>query len=294
MRTFRAYTPWLLVAPAVIWVIVFGLFPFFNTVVLSFTDARPLTGGEFIGVDNYTRLWSDPLFWNAATTTFIYVIVCVPLLTFLPLLVALLMQKKIPFISAFRTLAYFPVIASAVVVALIWRWLFDSRGIINQALQFVGITERSIPFLIDRWTLLGASILLTVWMGLGYYMVLYLAALAAVDPELHAAAAIDGANGPQRFRYVTIPGVRAAMLLVSALIAVSAMRIFSELYVLTNGTGGPGGENISIVMLVRQVGAGLNGQLGYASAVSVVLFFLTLFPLLGIAWMNNRSEEAAR
>lgn len=290
MRTFGWYTPWLLVGAAVLWVVVFGLFPFFNTVILSFTDARPLTGGEFIGVDNYTRLWDDRLFWNALTTTFIYVAVCVPLLTFGPLLVALLMQKKIPFIGAFRTIAYFPVIASAVVVALIWQWLFDSRGIINQALQFVGITDRSIPFLIDRWTLLGAAILLTVWMGLGYYMVLYLAALAAVNPELHEAAAIDGANQRQRFWNVTIPGVRNAMMLVAALVGVSAMRIFTELHVLTNGTGGPGGENISIVMLVRQVGAGLNGQTGYASAVSVVLFFLTLVPLLAIAWMNNRSE----
>lgn len=294
MRTFRWYTPWLLVAAAVIWVLVFSLFPFFNTVLLSFTDTRPLEGGQFIGIDNYTRLWRDPLFWNAITTTFIYVAACVPLLTFGPLLVALLVQKRIPFISAIRTLAYFPVIASAVVVALIWRWLFDSRGIINQALQFVGITDAPYPFLIERWSLLGAAILLTVWMGLGYYMVLYLAALAAVNPELHEAAAIDGANGPQRFWNVTVPGVRNAMMLVCALIAVSAMRIFTELYVLTHGTGGPGGENISIVMLVRQVGSGLRGQLGYASAVSVVLFFLTLLPLLAIAWMNNRNSEGAR
>lgn len=127
-----------------------------------------------------------------------------------------------------------------------------------------------------------------------YYMVVYLAALGNVGPELHEAAALDGANAWQRFRNVTIPGVRNAMVLVSALVAVAGMRIFSELYVLSNGTGGPGGEDMSIVMLVRQVGSGLNGQLGYASAISVVLFLLTIGPLALIGWLNNRDNRAVK
>jgi multiple sugar transport system permease protein len=294
MRSHRWYTPWLLVAPAIIWTVVFALYPFVNTVVLSFTNTRTLTGGTWVGFDNYARMLSDEQFRNAMLTTFIYVVACVPLLTILPLLVALLVHKQLPGIAFFRTTAYFPVIASVVAVALIWSWLFDSRGIINEALQWLGITDHAIPFLVDRWLLLAVSISLTVWRGLGYYMVVYLAALANVSDELHEAAALDGANGFRRFLHVTIPGVRGAMILIVALIAVSAMRIFSELYMLTNGTGGPGGEDSSLVMVIRQFGTGLSGQLGYSSALSVVLFFLTLIPLAFLGWINNRGDRTSR
>ena len=215
-----------------------------------------------------------------------------PLLTILPLLLALLVEKVIPGISFFRTTFYFPVIASVVVVALIWQWLFDSRGIINQSLDFLGLTDQPVPFLVDRWLLLGCSILLTVWKGLGYYMVVYLAALGNVGKELHEAAQLDGAGSFRRFLHVTIPGVRGAMLLICVLIAVSAMRVFTELEVLSKGTGGPGGYDMSLVMLIRQVGSGLTGNVGYASAISVALFLLTLVPLIAIAFMN-REEKAA-
>ncbi|ASK66649.1 ABC transporter permease [Brachybacterium avium] len=292
MRAFRWYVPWILAAPALIWVIVFALWPFLNTIVLSFTDARPLTGGSFVGLENYTDLLGDQRFWNALVTSLVYVALCVPFLTFLPLLMALLVEKEIPGISAFRTTFYFPVIASVVVVGLIWTWLFDSRGIINEALEFIGLIQEPIPFLASRWGLIGTAVLLTVWKGLGYYMVVYLAALGNVGRELHEAAAMDGANGLRRLLSVTIPGVRGAMFLVSALITVSAMRVFTELYVLSNGSGGPGGAAASIVMLVQQTGSGLQGRLGYASAASVALFLLTIGPLLLVAYLNRGDKPA--
>lgn len=294
MRFHRWYTPWLLVGPAVIWTVVFALYPFINTIILSFTDARPLTGGTFIGLENYRNLLSDDMFWNALLTTFIYVIVCVPLLTVLPLLLALLVEKKIPGIAFFRTVAYFPVVASVVVVALIWSWMFDSQGLINQSLQWLGLAHDPIPFLVNRWELLGCAILLTVWKGLGYYMIVYLAALGNVDDDLHEAAALDGAGTLQRFVHVTMPGIRGAMILIVALVAVSGMRIFSELYVLTNGTGGPAGEDSSLVMIIKQVGGGLSGQLGYASALSVALFLLTLLPMAFIGLANYGPDRSTR
>ena len=194
MKSHKWFTPWLLAAPAVIWVLVFGIWPFVNTVVLSFTDARPLRGGQFVGMENYGRMFSDEQFGYALTTSFIYMIVCIPLLTILPLLLALLVEKTIPWITFFRTTFYFPVIASVVVVALIWTWLFDTRGLINGALEMMGLTESPVPFLVDRWWLLFCAILLTVWKGLGYYMVVYLAALGNSSKELHEAAALDGAG----------------------------------------------------------------------------------------------------
>ncbi|WP_309126890.1 sugar ABC transporter permease [Microbacterium sp.] len=290
MRSHRWFTPWLLVGPAVVWVLVFSLWPFLNTVVLSFTDARPLRAVQPVGFAQYERLLQDEQFGYALITCLIYVVVCVPLLTILPLLLALLVEKNVPGIAVFRTTFYFPVIASVVVVALIWGWLFDSRGVINEALQWMGLTDKPVAFLVDRWWLLACAILLTVWKGLGYYMVVYLAALGNVGKELHEAAMLDGAGSIRRFISVTIPSVRGAMLLISVLIAVSAMRVFTELDILSNGTGGPGGYDMSIVMLIRRVGSGLNGNLGYAAAISVALFLLTLLPLIAIAFMNREKK----
>ncbi|MDR2998819.1 MAG: sugar ABC transporter permease [Microbacterium sp.] len=287
MRRQRWYTPYLLVLPGVIWVLVFALWPFLNTVFLAFTDARPLRPVQFVGLENFAKIGTDERFGYALTTSLVYVVVCVPLLTFIPLLLALLVHRKIPAIGFFRTTFYFPVIASAVVVAIVWQFLFDSTGTINSALKFFGLADRPIEFLSDRWLLIFCAIGLTVWKGLGYYMVVYLAALGNVGRELHEAAAMDGAGAWRRFWSVTGPGVRGPMMLVSVLICVAAVRVFTELYVLSHGSGGPGGQSMSMVMLIQSMGKGLNGQIGYASAISIVLFLLTLVPLLVVGIANN-------
>ena len=288
MRRKHSIIPYLLVAPPVIWVLVFSLWPFLNTIILSFTNARPLRPATFVGLENYARIASDPQVGYTLVNCVIYVVACVPLLTFLPLLIAMLVSKYLPGIEFFRTVFYFPVIASVVVVGIIWSWMFDSRGVVNQTIQFLGGT--GVDFLTNRWWILACSILLTVWKGLGYYMVVYLAALGNIGRDLYEAAAIDGANTWRRFWSITVPGVRGAMLLVSALIATAAMRIFSEIYILTNGSGGPGGQAMSLVMLIKQKGSGLNGQLGYASALSVMMFFITIGPLLLTAVLNSGTD----
>lgn len=290
MKPPHRYTPYVLLAPAVIWVLVFSIWPFLNTIYLSFTNARPLRTPEFTGLTNYVQLFADERFRYAVVTSLLYVVICVPLLTFLPLFLALLVQRNVPGISLFRTTYYFPVIASVVVVGIIWSWLFDSRGLVNETFQFLGLTQSPVNFLINRWLIIVSAALLTVWKGLGYYMVIYLAALGNVSKELHEAAAIDGAGWWRRFWNVTVPGVRGAMMLISALITVAAIRVFTEIYVLTNGSGGPGGQAQSLVMLIQQTGKGLNGNLGFASAVSVFLFLLTIGPLLFVAWINQKTE----
>jgi multiple sugar transport system permease protein len=290
MKSHRSYTPWLLVLPALAVLGVFSLWPAVNTLLLSFTNVHALTGGRFIGFANYTRLWHDPQLWDAVVNTLLYVAICVPLLTFLPLLLALLVQRSLPFMGFFRTVFYFPVIASAVTVALIWQWLLDDRGLVNGLAQQVGVIHRAVPFLEGRWLLLFSCIALTVWKGLGYYMVLYLSALGHVRRDLHEAAAVDGAGQLRRFWHVTLPGVRGTTLLVSILIGVSAMRVFTELYILGGHTGGVGGQDVSLVFLIEQYGSGFDGQLGYASALSVLLFAITAVPLLVLARLSRKSR----
>ncbi|MEU1287468.1 sugar ABC transporter permease [Kitasatospora sp. NPDC005856] len=285
----RWFTPWLLAGPAIVWLAVFNLWPAVNTVILSFTNAKPLGGGRFTGLENYGRLLDDEQLADALLNSIVFMLVCLPLLTVLPLLLALLVQRKIPGITFFRTAFYTPVIASAVVVALIWGWVLDERGLANGLLRQTGLADSPVPFLTDRWLLLFSAIALTVWKGLGYYMVIYLSALANVPRELHEAAAVDGAGPLHRFRHVTLPGVRPTMILISALISVSSLRVFSELYVLSNGLGGPGGRDMSVVMLIQMYSRGFNGHLGYASALSLLLFVVTLGPMLFLMRLNRKA-----
>lgn len=288
VRTGGLLTPWVLVLPAVLWLGVFSLWPSINTIILAFTNAQPLGGNvNWVGLDNFSTLTADPQVWAALLNSCIYMVICLPLLTIVPLLLAVLVEKKLPGITFFRTAFYTPVIASAVVVGLIWTWLLDERGAINGMAKSLGFVTQSVPFLTDRWLLLFSAISLTIWKGLGYYMIVYLAALGNVGKDLHEAAALDGAGAVRRFWSVTVPGVRGTMILVGILVCVSALRVFTELFVLTNGTGGPGGKDNSLVMLIQQYARGFSGNLGYASALSILLFFVTLIPMIFLARMNR-------
>ena len=274
--------------PALVWLLVFNIWPSINTVVLAFTNAKPLGGGHFTGLANFGRMLDDRQLTDALVNSIVYMVICLPLLTFVPLLIAVLVEKKLPGITFFRTAFYTPVIASAVVVALIWSWLLGDRGLVNGLTQQLHVISGPLPFLTDRWLLLISAVSLTVWKGLGYYMVIYLSALGNVSRELHEAAAVDGAGAVRRFRSVTIPGVRNTMLLVAILISISALRVFSELYVLSGGTGGPGGRDMSMVMLIQMYSRGFSGHLGYASALSLLLFLITIGPMLLLVWVNRK------
>jgi multiple sugar transport system permease protein len=288
-RTHAWFAPWLLCLPAIVFLLAFNLWPSINGVMLAFTNVKPLSGGEFVGLANFGRMLSDDQLTTALLNSIVYMLVCVPFLLLVPLGLALLVEKKIPGIAFFRTAFYTPVVASAVVVALIWNWMLDDRGVVNGIAKSLGFITESIPFLTDRWLILFSAISLTIWKGLGYYMIIYLSALGGVPRELHEAAAVDGASAWRRFWKVTVPGVRNTMLLVAILITVSALRVFSELYILTNGTGGIGGANVSVVMLIQMYARGFNGNLGYASALSILLFLITLGPLLLIARINRKA-----
>ncbi|MEV6243288.1 sugar ABC transporter permease [Lentzea sp. NPDC051838] len=287
--THRPYTPWLFLLPGLAVCLMFTIFPFLNMIVLAFTDASALGGGQFTGVDNFVRMAQDPKFWVAARNSLLYMVCVVPPLVLLPLLIAMLAQKIVPGIGIFRTAFFTPVIASAVVVGLIWTWLLDSRGLVNSVVEALGGTR--IPFLTDSTLLLFSSMLVTVWRGLGYYMVIYLAALANVPKDLHEAAMVDGAGPVRRFWSVTVPSLRPTMVLIAALSAVNGFRVFSEIYLLSGGTGGPGGASTTMVMLIQSVGRGLTGEVGYASALSLVLFVILLGLLLITLKLNRREDQ---
>ncbi|MEV7194466.1 sugar ABC transporter permease [Streptomyces sp. NPDC093510] len=282
-------SPWLFAAPGLVIVAVFILYPFVSTLNNSFTDKRTLLPGEYVGLANFSELLHDDMFWIGLRNSTIYVLVVVPALVLLPLLLAMLVQKHIPGITFFRSAFYTPVVASIVVVGLIWVWMLDERGLVNAVLEAVGVGK--VGFLSDQWLLLFSAMAVTVWKGLGYYMIIYLAALANVPRELHEAAAVDGAGAVRRFFSVTVPAVRSTMVLVGALSSVAAFKVFSEVYLMAGPTGGPAGEDTTLVMLVQRVGTGLTGRVGYASAISVVVFVVTVALML-LVLRADRKEDA--
>ncbi|MCX3291481.1 sugar ABC transporter permease [Streptomyces sp. NEAU-H22] len=282
-------SPWLFAAPGLLVTGAFVLYPFVSTLVNSFTDRRTLVPGRFVGLANFRELLHDDMFWTGLRNSTLYVLGVVPLLVVLPLLLALLVQKNIPGITFFRSAFYTPVVASIVVVGLIWVWLLDDRGLVNAMLETVGVGR--VGFLSDQWLLLMSAMAVTVWKGLGYYMIIYLAALGNVPRELHEAAAVDGAGAVRRFLSVTVPAVRSTMVLVGALSSVAAFKVFSEVYLLAGPSGGPAGEDTTLVMLVQRTGTGLTGRVGYASALSVVVFAVTVALML-LVLRADRKEES--
>lgn len=290
MRARRWFAPWLFVGPALILAVIFYIIPFLNTTVLSFSDARALGGGQFTGVENYRALLQDDDFWLATRNTLLYAVVVVPLLVVLPLLLAMLVQPQIPAIGFFRSVFYSPVVASMVVVGLIWSWLLRSDGLVNYVFRTLRLITEPLPFLTDATLLLFSAMFITVWKGLGYYMVVYLTALANVPKELTEAAQVDGAGPIRRFLNVTIPTVRSTMFLVGILATIASMKVFAEVYVLSSGSAGPGGEARTLVYTIREIGLGLAGQVGYASAMSLALFILTIG--FSLAYLRaSRQEE---
>lgn len=250
----RWWLPWLWMSPAIIGVTVFGLYPFLNTLLLSFTDAKPLGGAaSFVGLDNYTRMLGDADFWLATRNSVLYALIVVPLMVLLPLMLAVLVEKNLPGIGFFRSAFYTPVLASSVVVGLSWQWLLSDQGLVNTWLQKAHIIRSAIPFLSDSWLILLCAMGLTLWKGLGWYMIFYLAALGNVPKELHEAAAVDGAGAIRRFWHVTMPGVRTSMMLVGTLTGIGSLRVFTEIYMLGGATGGPGGADRTLPFYIRDV-----------------------------------------
>ncbi|WP_406320562.1 carbohydrate ABC transporter permease [Streptomyces sp. NBC_00519] len=289
----RCWLPWLWTAPAIVCAVVFGVFPFLNTVLLSFTNAKPLGGAaSFVGLDNYSRMLGDSDFWLATRNSILYAVVVVPLMVLLPLMLAVLVEKNLPGIGFFRSAFYTPVLASSVVVGLSWQWLLADDGLVNTWLQQAHLIRSAVPFLSDSWLILFSAMGLTLWKGLGWYMIFYLAALGNVPRELHEAASMDGAGSVRRFWHITMPGVRQAMMLVGTLTGIGSLRVFTEIYMLGSSTGGPGGADRTLPFYIRDVGLDpLTGNAGYGSAVSVALFVLTLGLTL-LAQRLTKEDEA--
>ncbi len=279
MNYYKKYTPYLFLLPAVAVLIVFFFIPFFQTFGLSFFDySSSIYNPTFNGVDNYIKLFKEPIFYKVMFNTFMYLIIAVPFLVTFPLFLAILINQKIRGITLYKILLYLPVIVSIVVAAIAFKWLYAGQGILNYILTLFHLEP--IGWLVDtKWALFSVAIV-TIWKGIGYYMMIYLAFLMSVPQDLYEACDIDGANFLTKHLTVTIPHIMPTIALVSTISTISAMKVFAEIYVMTKG--GPLNSTKTIVYYIYER-AFENLDLGYASALAVVLLIVVmLFSLINI------------
>jgi len=271
-KYYGKYSPYLFLLPAAIVLLVFFFIPFFHTFILSFQDySNSIYEATFAGFDNYIKLFKSPIFYKVLLNTFVYLIVAVPILATLPLLLAILLNQKIRGVTLYKILIYLPVIVSIVVAAIAFKWLFAETGILNYIVTSFGF-ER-IGWLTDPNWALYSVIIVTVWKGIGYYMMIYLAALMSVPQELYEACDIDGAGFFRKHLTVTVPHIMPTIALVTTISAISAMKVFAEIYVMTKG--GPLNSSKTIVYYIYER-AFENLDLGFASAMAVVLLLIVL------------------
>jgi putative chitobiose transport system permease protein len=285
-------TPYLFLTPALIIIAVFILYPTLAVVYYSFTEYNIVRPPEWVGLQNYEQLFRDPIFWKAITNSFLYLIVT-PTLIVLSIALAIVVNRPLPGVNVFRALYYIPVISGTIAVGIAWRWLFDTNGgLINGALVSLGILERPVQWLAEPAFTLPIAMLLTIWIGLGYYMMVFLAGLQNISEDLYDAAVIDGCNGFQKHWYVTLPGLRPQIVFVAVISSLAAIEVFNEIFVITGGLGGILNSGVTMVFYLWRQAFRLQNA-GYASAIAMVLLLITLvFSVINIRLLERSEREA--
>lgn len=266
-------TPYLFILPGMLFFLVFMLYPLVDALYISFFDWKIMPGAisPFIGLDNYLRAFRDAVFWIALRNTVLYTAVTVPAQMALAMLVAVLLDALPRGRVLYRTLYYLPVITSWVVVSLLFKYLFDSgeAGLINYVLMYVvPVIQEPIPWLREPATGLTAIMVLGVWKGLGWSMIIFLAALQTIPTELYEAASIDGANFWRRFFRVTLPLMRPTIVFVLVMLVIGGFNVFLSVYLMTGGNPLHRTETILTYMYNQSFGF---LEFGYGAALSYLL-----------------------
>ena len=272
----RTPTAWGFLTPALVLIGLSVLIPAAMALVMSFSQAgldvsEPL---RFVGLANIRRLLADPMFFRVTGTTFLYLLGVVPPIVVGALALAVLVNRQLPGIHWFRGALYTPVLVSIVVAAIAFRWIYAENGLINGWLTALfGGSFDPIGFLTSPLLALPSVMLVTLWKGLGYYMVIFLAGLQGISPDLYEAAALDGSEGLRKHLDITLPLLRPYITLVAVISAIAATKVFEEVYLMTQG--GPADSTRTLVYYVYdQAFAEL--EISYACTIGLALFLIVL------------------
>jgi ABC-type sugar transport system permease subunit len=283
----RARTAWLFLAPSLVALVVFTLWPMAQAVYLSFTNYNLLQSAEWVGIENYQELLSDPAVGNAFWNTILYSVVVTPVTVALALAFALFLNRRIALRGFFRTAIFLPFIISLGVIAIAWTFLLDPNiGILAYWLGNIGIAPGQ-SWLSDPSLAMPAVMIVGVWKNVGFYMVIYLAGLQSIPADLNEAARLDGAGVWGRFRNVTWPLLSNQTLLVSVMALIASLQTFDQIYVMTHG--GPFFRTETLVMLVYRQGF-QELRFGYGAAISIVLLvFVFVLSMIQFGYFRRRA-----
>jgi len=273
----EAWAGFLFAVPAMTLFLLFAVYPIIRTLYLSFFDYNMLVPPTFIGLKNYISVLGDPLFWQSVRATVTYV-----LGTYIPTIIialglALILNRSFRLKDLFRALYFTPTVMSMVVVSVIWKVLFNYRGLINGILAVFG--QSPIRWLTTSQWAPAALAIMSVWKNFGYYMVIYLAGLQGIPTELKEAAQIDGANAKQIFTYITLPLLRPITVFVVTMSILNGVQEFTAQYVMTGG--GPSGATRVTALLIYET-AFAYVKMGRASAIAILLFAALLSLTFGL------------
>lgn len=270
---------------------IFQLAPVAISFIWSFTEYNMIDPPKFVGLANYKQLlFSDPLFWKALGNTAIYVIGVVPLGVAISLLLAVAIDQKINFKNFFKSVFFLPTVTAIVAVSVIWKWLYagEKYGLLNFFLIKMGF--QPIDWLTSPMWVLPSIMIMSIWAGIGYSMILFLAGLQTIPQAMYEAAEIDGAGFWHRFSHITLPLLRPTIVFVSIMSFVFSFQVFEQVYIMTGGQGGIGGvlnSALTIVAYLYDKGF-VKFQMGYASAIAYVIFAIVFV----VTILNKRFMRA--
>lgn len=275
------------IAVPVLLLILFMGIPIIMALVLSFTDYNVINTPNFIGLQNYQKLFQDEFFWTAFYNTLYYTLVYVPLGLIVSLGTAIFLNCNRKISSLFRTFFYIPVLSSTVATATLWFWILNPQyGLLNKTLGIFGVPGPA--WLYNSKFAMLSVIIMSVWAGFGANMMIFLAGLKGIPAGLYEAAKIEGANRWQLFSHITVPSLSKTTFLVTTMLIIGAFQVFDQAFVLTKG--GPGNATITLVYYIYNSGF-KNLKMGYASSISFIVFFMILAFSVINAKVSNSSED---
>ena len=285
----RRYVGLLYAAPAILFVLVFLVYPLGQLVYTSLTSASLLGGGEYVGFRNYVRAWNDPQFWTSLVFTLKYTLYITPILMGLGFLLALLTADNTRMKKLTRGVVFLPVVIGLAVSSLLWFWLFDQQvGLFNRLLVDVGVLDRPITWFTDPTLALWAVIISIVWKVVGFGMILFVAGIQSIDREITEAALIDGASYWQRVRRIVLPLSYRTILLATLISVIGSMLAIDQFIIMT--AGNPRGQTFTSVYWIYQ-NSFIFFKLGYGSALSIILMLIILgFAAAQLILTRQRAE----
>jgi multiple sugar transport system permease protein len=286
----RRYIGLLYAAPAILFVLVFLVYPLGQLFYTSLTSASLLGGGEFIGFKNYVKAWNDPQFWTSLLFTLKYTLYITPILMGLGFLLALLTAENSPLKKLTRGVLFLPVVIGLGTSSLLWFWLFDQQvGLVDQILVDLHILARPITWFTEPTLALWAVIASIVWKVVGFGMILFVASIQSIDQEITEAALIDGAGYWQRVRRIMLPLSYRTMLLATLISVIGSMLAFDQFFIMTGGN--PRGQTFTSVYWIYQ-NSFIFFKLGYGATLSIILMVIILAGAVAQIALTRRGARA--